>query len=79
MDRIKTRTYYFWLSKTGITHWILLKVMVDSYEELCKLLQAFKRKYDDVGQVFTTINTPKEYLINIGEDDDIYEFVQEQE
>lgn len=77
MDRIKINTYYVWLSKTGFTHWILIMCNVYNDEDLEKALQYFKKYYNDVGQIFATINCPKEYLRLI--DDDIYEFVQEQE
>ena len=79
MDRIKINTYYVWLSKTGFTHWILLTIAVASKIELYNVLRLMKETYGDVGQIFATINCPKEYLIMIGENDDVYEFVQEQE
>lgn len=77
MDRI--RTYYVWLSKTGFTHWILLTIIVASKNELSDVFQLMKNLHGDVGQIFATINCPKEYLILVDDRNDVYEFIQEKE
>lgn len=77
MDRIKTRTYYIWSSQTGFKHWILVETIVTDSIEIKNILNEYKNIYGDVGPVFATINTPKEYLILLEFNYDIYEFVQE--